>query len=105
MYTDIDICEYLEHRFEEEVLVDIRDTHTWQCGSIPGAIHIPIDEIRKLYSLPRDKKICVFCQAGEVSGQYVQLLDDAGYDAYNLTGGFRKYLREHVGEKTETAEV
>jgi rhodanese-related sulfurtransferase len=36
----------------------------------------------------------VFCQSGEISEEIVELLSDAGYTAYNLTGGYREYFRE-----------
>ncbi len=61
-------------------------------GSISGAINIPLDNIHSLYQLPPSRKIFVFCQKGEFSKQVIELLRDAGYDAYNLTGGYAKYL-------------
>lgn len=93
---EIDICEYLKTRQEDDVLLDIRESDVFNFGSIEGAVNIPMDSIRTLYSLPKDKKIYVFCQAGEISAEIVELLEDAGYEAYNLQGGFRKYLLESI---------
>lgn len=60
-----------------------------------------MNNIRHLYDLPKDKTIYVFCQAGEISGEIVEILSDAGYTAYNLTGGYREYLRSNIGLKEE----
>ena len=99
MINEINICEYMKSRTDGDVLVDIREKRLYEFGSLPRAVNIPIDEIRLLYSLPKDKAIYVFCQAGEVSGEIVEILSDAGYTAYNLTGGCREYLRNHIMSK------
>jgi rhodanese-related sulfurtransferase len=98
MYQELDICDYMENRTDDGILVDIRDKHAYDCGTIPGAIHIPIDEIGRLYELPKNKKIYLFCQAGEISRQFAELLDDSGYEAYSLSGGYRQYFKEHIAK-------
>lgn len=75
------------------VLVDARDPEMYARGTIPGALNIPLDSIRQLYHLPKDKNIYIFCQTGEVSREMAELLSDAGYQAWNLTGGYREYWR------------
>ena len=93
MIHEIGICEYLKCHSENDVTVDLRDKTLYKFGTLPGAINIPVENIRELYRLPKDKDIYVFCQAGEISGEMAQLLSDAGYNAFNLTGGYREYLR------------
>lgn len=99
MINEIDICEYIKSRTDNsnDILVDIREKMMYEFGSIPGAVNIPMDNIRHLYGLRKDKAIYVFCQAGEISGEIVEILSDAGYTAYNLTGGYREYLRNNIG--------
>ncbi len=94
MKTEMDICEYIKNRSEKEndLLIDIREKRMVEFGTIPGSINIPIDDIRQLYRLPKESNIYVFCQAGEISGEIAELLSDLGYNACNLTGGYRKYL-------------
>lgn len=101
---EIDIYEYVNNRFDNEVLIDIREKLMFDFGTIPGAINIPTDKIGQLYHLPKDKKICVFCQAGEVSIEIVELLSDAGYDAYHLSGGYREYLKM-IMQKSEEKSI
>lgn len=91
---ELDICDYIKKRRPEDILVDVRDKIAFGHGSISGAINIPVDKIQDLYRLPMDRKIYVFCQIGEFSLQVAQLLRDAGYEAYHLTGGYIKYLKE-----------
>ena len=92
---------------ENELCVDLREPDVFRCGSLPGAVNIPLDQLGRLYDLPHDRRICVFCQAGIISEDIAELLRDAGYDAYSLEGGYRRWLRERAaadglcgGEKT-----
>ena len=98
MINEIGICDYIKNRSEtdDDILVDIREKLMYEFGSLPGAVNIPIDDIRLLYRFPKDKAVYVFCQAGEISGEIAELLSDAGYTAYNLTGGYREYLRNNI---------
>ena len=95
---EIDIWDYVQNRGENDILIDIRDEGTFAFGTIPGAVNIPMSRIQELYDLPTDRDIYVFCQAGEVSGEMVELLTDNGCNAFNLTGGYRKYLRQSARE-------
>ena len=96
MFGEIDIIDYLRCRAEEDILIDLRDRTTFGFGTIEGAVNIPIENIAELYCLPKEKKIYLFCQAGDISGEFAELLSDAGYEAYNLLGGYRKYLRNKI---------
>ena len=99
MIHEINICDYMKNRSQNDILVDIRDKTMFEFGSIAGAVNIPVDNIRELYRLPKEKDIYLFCQAGEISGEIAELLSDAGYNACNLTGGYREYLRKQMLEQ------
>lgn len=101
MIQEIDICDYVKNRCKNEILVDLREKFMFDFGTIPGAVNIPLDDIRQLYHLPKDKKIYVFCQAGEVSREIAELLSDGGYEAFHLSGGYRKYLNEQIKHLSE----
>lgn len=79
--------------------VDLREPYTFQCGSLPGAVNIPLDQLSRLYDLPPDRRICVFCQAGVISEDIAELLREAGYDAFSLEGGFRRWLQEKAASE------
>ena len=96
MMQEINILDYIKIRSQDDVLVDLRSKIMYEFGTIPGAVNIPIEHIKDLYRLPKDKNIYLFCQVGEISGEFAELLSDNGYSAYNLTGGYREYLRDSM---------
>ena len=98
MVQEIDILEYLENRRDDDILIDLREELSFRYGSLPGAVNIPIDRIQELYQLPTDRNIYLFCQAGEISAEMAELLSDIGCRAFNLSGGYRKYLRSRIKE-------
>jgi len=72
------------------VLLDVRTPEEIQSqGTIPGAINIPVDVLRsKVGELPKDKEIIVFCQVGLRGYVASRLLNNRGYSARNLIGGY-----------------
>ena len=99
MIREMNIWDYMKNRSEGDILVDIRDRTMFGFGTVPGAVNIPVDNIKELYSLPRDKEIYIFCQSGEISGEIAELLSDSGCNVCNLTGGYREYLRQQMLEQ------
>ena len=89
--------ESLERTDKDKVLVvDIRPEDQYQRGTFPGAVNIPMAEFedRKTeLELYKDKEIYLMCHTGERSLEYVQDLIADGYDAGNVTGGYRSYLK------------
>lgn len=49
--------------------------------------------VRRELELYKDKEIYLMCHTGERSLEYVQDLIADGYDAGNVTGGYRSYLK------------
>lgn len=84
--------------FDKVSLIDIRPKSVYLFGTIPGAVNIPVTQMRDLYGLPKNKAVYVFCQSGEISGDIAELLCDAGYDAYHLPEGYLGYLKSIVEE-------
>lgn len=89
--------ESLERTDKDKVLVvDIRPEEQYQRGTFPGAVNLPMAEFedRKTeLELYKDKEIYLMCHTGERSLEYVQDLIADGYDAGNVTGGYRSYLK------------
>ena len=89
--------ESLERTDKDKVLVvDIRPEDQYQRGTFPGAVNLPMAEFedRKTeLELYQDKEIYLMCHTGERSLEYVQDLIADGYDAGNVTGGYRSYLK------------
>ncbi|MEQ2548928.1 ATP-binding protein [Dorea sp. AM58-8] len=89
--------ESLERADKDKILVvDIRPEDQYQRGTFPGAVNLPMAEFedRKTeLELYKDKEIYLMCHTGERSLEYVQDLIADGYDAGNVTGGYRSYLK------------
>ena len=42
---------------------------------------------------PKEKTVYLLCHTGECSQAYAEELDAEGYDAVNVSGGYRAYLK------------
>lgn len=72
------------------VWLDVRFAAEHNVDKMPGAINIPLNEIRNLFgSLDRRKEYIVYCQSGRRSSVAAFLLAQRGYKAYLLEGGCR----------------
>jgi rhodanese-related sulfurtransferase len=75
--------------------LDVRSATAVAAGAIPGAIRIPLGELRsRLDELPRDREIWVHCGVGQNSYYAVRLLKQHGFQVRNLSGGFASYKME-----------
>lgn len=72
------------------VWLDVRFAAEHNADKLPGAINIPLNEIRNLFgSLDRRKEYIVYCQSGRRSSAAAFLLSQRGYKAFLLDGGLR----------------
>ena len=77
---------------KDYLLLDVRRQDEFEVGSAPNATLIPIDELRdKLEELPKDVPIYAYCDAGVRSYIATRLLQQKGFKARNISGGFRMY--------------
>ena len=75
-------------------IVDVRPADQYSRGSFPGAVNIPLDEFEeRMESVDREKMVYVLCHTGDRSRDCVEKLSEAGYEAVNIEGGYRAYLR------------
>ena len=72
-------------------LIDVRTPSEFSRGTIPGAINIPVDEIRDRVSEIKHQPILVTCQVGQRGHTATMLLKELGFDATNLDGGYLTY--------------
>lgn len=70
------------------VLLDVREPAEWCAEHAPGAMLIPLGQVRaRQHELPRDRRIVVVCRSGGRSAAVTASLRLAGFDAVNLAGG------------------
>ncbi len=91
--------ESLQH--EGFQLVDVRTPGEFANGSIPGAINIPVDEIReRLGEFHRDR-VVVTCQVGMRGHTATALLNEKGIHAMNLDGGYETWINSPSARSLE----
>ena len=77
-------------------LLDVRTAEEFSAGSIPGAVNIPVDDLRaRLEELPRDREIAAYCQVGQRGYLATRILQQAGFSAANIGGGYKTYKLLH----------
>lgn len=74
-------------------LVDVRTPDEYALGTIPGAINIPLDNLReRLADIPENKPVYLFCGVGLRGYLASNILKSKGYpDVRNLIGGLKTY--------------
>lgn len=87
-------------------LYDIRDGISFEYGTIGGAESAPdILSRAESNSLPRDKKLILFCMHGTQSIAVCDTLRELGYEAYSLAGGYASWLRKQLVRKDRSEEI
>ena len=90
-----DLCD------EDDVLLDVRNAGELKSeGTMPGAIHVPLPQLRKrLSELDKSKRYVPFCAAGLRSYICHRMLVQHGFRSKSLAGGYRllKGVRKKVG--------
>ena len=84
-----------------DVLLDVRNPRELEEeGTIHGALHIPLPELRpRLAELDKGRRYVPFCAAGLRSYVSHRMLVQSGFRSVNLAGGFRlfKGVRKKIG--------
>jgi NADPH-dependent 2,4-dienoyl-CoA reductase/sulfur reductase-like enzyme/rhodanese-related sulfurtransferase len=69
-------------------LLDVRQPVELIVESVPGAVNIPLPQLRaRLAELPRDREIVVICRSAQRAYYATRILLQNGFTARNLSGG------------------
>ncbi len=89
---DVSLARWSDLPRSDVFLVDVREDVEFRRGAIDGAINIPLGQLRqRLCDLPRDRPIWVNCARGHRSYYAVRALQQNGFAAYNLSGGYNTW--------------
>lgn len=92
MRGDIEIAPWPKLGAEGAVILDVREPGEHHAGAIPGAVNIPLGQMReRLEELPRDREIQVTCAVGQRAYYACRVLRQHGFRATLLSGGYRTY--------------
>lgn len=96
------------HQLQEKIddpsifILDVRDAESVEKeGRIPGAKTIFLGQLEeKLTEIPKDKRLCVYCDSGFKTSVAVSILKKNGFEQVtNILGGFHGW--ENAGFETE----
>ena len=90
------IDEYVDRGYQ---LIDVRTAGEFGRGSIPGAVNIPVDEIRERQSEIKGSNLLVNCQVGQRGHTASLLLKELGFNAVNLDGGYLTWSNSPAATK------
>ena len=90
---------------EKYRIIDIRDEIEFRYGSIPGAVNIPLKEIKSAAKeFDRDTLYIIMRKSGIVSDGVAEELRDAGLRAVNLKEGYYGFMLETLKSDRQRSE-
>jgi NADPH-dependent 2,4-dienoyl-CoA reductase/sulfur reductase-like enzyme/rhodanese-related sulfurtransferase len=82
-----------------EFLLDVREPVELVVENVPGAVNIPLGELRKrLGELPRDREIHVICRSAQRAYYATRILMQNGFKAKNISGGMLSRAVESIAK-------
>ena len=75
--------------------VDVRERYDRDAGHIADTLHIELDELgARVEELDRERPIVFYCRTGSRSALAAQAFAAAGFDAHNLDGGLKAWVKD-----------
>ena len=100
----ISIAELKKIEKDSYELLDIRSEVEISHGAIPGAIAVKPEEIEKKLKnkeLDPEKKQVICCSRGKISVEIAEELEEEGYNAESLKGGYVAWLMDVMKEEMD----
>jgi NADPH-dependent 2,4-dienoyl-CoA reductase/sulfur reductase-like enzyme/rhodanese-related sulfurtransferase len=86
------------------LVLDVRTRAEFERGHIPGAVNLPIDELRgRLGEVDRGQRTIAYCQVGQRGYLATRILAQSGYDVANLSGGYLTYCQSTINKGGTTS--
>jgi rhodanese-related sulfurtransferase len=91
---------------EQMDLIDVREDYEWEAGHVPGSRHVDLSRLGAAPdAVPADRPVAFICLMGARSGMVAASFRRAGYDAYNVSGGFAAWFDAGLPTEPEGAFV
>lgn len=105
----VSAADFLEKVAAGEAIcvLDIRSAEDYDKGHIKTAINVPYgaDVAEALEQIPDDVPVMVYCYSGQTASQTIALLNLAGKNAYNVSGGFTGISKEEAAKELTTKKA
>jgi NADPH-dependent 2,4-dienoyl-CoA reductase/sulfur reductase-like enzyme/rhodanese-related sulfurtransferase len=104
---DMPLAEWENIGSSGALLLDVREPGEFAAGAIPGAMNIPLSQLRTRFTeLARDRAIEVYCGVGQRGYYAVRFLRQNGFEARNLSGGVATYrMRSAAGVQADVVQA
>lgn len=75
--------------------IDVREQYERDAGHIANTRHIELERLpAEADTLDRDRPVVFYCRSGSRSALAAQAFAAAGFDAHNLDGGLKAWVKE-----------
>jgi rhodanese-related sulfurtransferase len=75
--------------------VDVRERYERDAGHIADTLHIELDQLTaEADRLDRERPIVFYCRTGSRSALAAQAFAAAGFEAHNLDGGLKAWVKD-----------
>jgi NADPH-dependent 2,4-dienoyl-CoA reductase/sulfur reductase-like enzyme/rhodanese-related sulfurtransferase len=86
LHGNMPVCHWKD--LDGGFILDVRNPPELEVESIPGAVNIPLPQLRsRLSELPRDREIHVLCRSAQRAYYATRILLQNGFKARNISGG------------------
>lgn len=76
-------------------LIDVREPYEREAGRLADSRHIALVELTaQAPSIERERPVVFYCRVGSRSEMAAQAFRAAGFEAYSLNGGLRRWAEE-----------
>jgi rhodanese-related sulfurtransferase len=99
----VEPCELDELAAGGWSIVDVRTAEEHAAGAIEGSINVPIDSIRDHLDDLGDRPLVVYCEVGQRGHTATALLQELGFEARNLDGGYQTWSASMRAQAKATA--
>ena len=102
---EITVQELRKLKEESYQVIDIRSEADVSYGTMPGAICVSPDAIEENPLIDFSKKLVICCSRGKFSVEVAEELEEKGYDAVSLAGGYIAWLLDQMQKEQEEEEA
>jgi rhodanese-related sulfurtransferase len=76
-------------------LIDVREPYEHEAGHIGGTRHVVLGQLsEQAGSIARERPVVFYCRVGSRSLMAAQAFRAAGFEAYSMDGGLRRWAQE-----------
>ena len=84
---EIEVEQFAAERREDAAVLDVRSAEEFAAGHVPGAVNVPLEQVRADPGRYAGQELYVICQSGGRSLKAATALNTAGATAVSVSGG------------------